>query len=581
MNLISTSCTEQIFSVFSIILWHLLRGIEKNIQLTQKLYKMTTSFNINGIPYTVNLSTLPVDITLNTFIREHAQLTATKFMCLEGGCGACVVAVKGKHPGTGELKTWAANSCLTLLNTCADWEIITSEGIGNKRDGYHPIQKRMAKMHGTQCGFCTPGFIMNMYSLLESKDGKVSMEEVENSFGGNICRCTGYRPILDAMKSFATDSTIQIPEECQDIEDLSTKKCPKSGQLCSGSCHKPLQSLLFDDGSEWHWPKNLTDLFDVLSKINTSDEYMLVAGNTAHGVYRRSENIKHFIDINAIGELKKHEISADKLTLGANLSLTEAMDIFTQASKQSGFEYCQQLWQHFDLIANVPVRNMGTLAGNIATKRQYEEFPSDIFITFEALDAKVVVNTGATKQETMPLFQYLKNKTPKTVIAAFELKAYPKDKFIYKSYKIMPRAQNAHAFVNAAFLLDVEKSSGKVNNARLCFGGISPEFVHATAIEDLLKGQVFHDKGVVQKAFTELAKILQPNSILPDPSPDYRRKLACGLLLKCLIDIAPADKVKPEFKSGGPILKRILSSGSQTFDSQKKELSRHSAGTKN
>lgn len=133
----------------------------------------------------------------------------------------------------------------------------------------------------------------------------------------------------------------------------------------------------------------------------------------------------------------------------------------------------------------------------------------------------------------------------------------------------MPRAQNAHAFVNAGFLFDVNKT-GKVNNARICFGGINPEFVHASSIEELLKDQVFHDKAVVEKIFAELPNALQPNAVLPDPSPEYRQKLACGLMLKCLLDISPPDKVKPEFKSGGSILKRDLSSGLQTFESQKK-----------
>ncbi|XP_017462857.1 PREDICTED: probable aldehyde oxidase 4, partial [Rhagoletis zephyria] len=182
---------------------------------------MTTCFVINGTPYNVDLASLPADITLNTFIREHAQLTATKYMCLEGGCGVCVCVVRGKHPATGETRTWAVNSCLTLLNTCADWQITTSEGIGSRRFGYHPIQKRLAKLNGSQCGFCSCGMVMNMYGLLESKGGRVTMAEVENSFGGNICRCTGYRPILDAMKSFAIDSNIELPDnDCGDIEDF-------------------------------------------------------------------------------------------------------------------------------------------------------------------------------------------------------------------------------------------------------------------------------------------------------------------------------------------------------------------------
>ncbi|XP_005187945.2 uncharacterized protein LOC101901154 [Musca domestica] len=534
----------------------------------------TISFKINGIPYSVNLVQFPADITLNTFIRDQAQLTATKFMCLEGGCGACVVAIRGRHPVTGELKTWAVNSCLTLLNTCNGLEVLTCEGIGNKRDGYHPIQKRLAQLNGTQCGFCTPGFVMNMYSLLESKSGEPTMDEIENSFGGNICRCTGYRPILDAMKSFACDSTISLSEECQDIEDIVTKQCPKSNQTCNGQCanaSKTQLSLSYYDGCQWYWPKKLEELIDILSKIDSAVEYMLVAGNTAHGVYRRSQSLQHFIAINEIADLKKWQMTNDIVTLGANISLSEAMEIFKEVSKQTGFEYCQQLWEHFDLIANVPVRNSGTLAGNIAIKRMHHEFPSDIFITFNALNAQVKVTGPDGKVETMSLYNYVYvHKTPKTFVTSFELPAYPTERFIFKSYKIMPRAQNAHAYVNAAFLLELEPKTSQVINSRICFGGISPNFVHASAVEGILRGQCFHDKRVVEQIFSEMQTSVQPNENLTEASPDYRRKLACGLMLKFLLEAGPEDKVKPEFRSGGPLLKRELSSGIQIFATNEK-----------
>ncbi|XP_073819307.1 uncharacterized protein [Musca autumnalis] len=528
------------------------------------------SFKINGVSYSVNPLQFASDTTLNTFIRDHAQLTATKFMCLEGGCGVCVVTIRGKHPVTGELKTWASNSCLTLLNTCNGLEIITCEGIGNQRDGYHPIQKRLATMNGTQCGFCTPGFVMSMYSLLESKNGYATMDEIENSFGGNICRCTGYRPILDAMKSFASDSTISIPEECQDIEDLTEKKCPKSGDLCAGQCHNPFQTLSYNDGTQWYWPKNLSEIFEIFSMLRADAEFMLVAGNTGHGVYRRTESLQHYIDINTIADLKKYKVSKENLSLGANLSLSETMEIFQKVSKQPGFEYCEQLLKHFDLIANVPVRNSGTLAGNISIKKMHPEFPSDIFLTFNALNVLVKVASAAEKQETMSLYNYTyTNKAPKTIIISFELPAYPKEKFIFKSYKIMPRAQNAHAYVNAAFLLELEPKTDKVLTSRICFGGIRPNFVHVPTIESILRGRCFHDKKVVEEIFSEMQSAIQPDESLTNASPDYRRKLASGLLLKFLLLTAPGDKVKPEFRSGGPTLKRELSSGIQRFDTNK------------
>lgn len=259
--------------------------------------------------------------------------------------------------------------CLKLLNTCSQLEIVTCEGLGNQNSGYHPIQKRLAKMNGTQCGYCSPGFVMNMYGLLEQHGGRVTMSEVENSFGGNICRCTGYRPILDAMKSFAVDSDIEVPAECTDIEDLSVKprNCPRTGKICGGGCQR--SKLIYEEGYQWYWPKTLVELFEALENIEDSDEFMLVAGNTAHGVYRRSPDIKHFIDVSGLEELYQHSSDSQQLKLGANMSLTQTMEILQSTSKQPGFEYLEVLWNHIDLVANVPVRNVSLPILDIVTFR--------------------------------------------------------------------------------------------------------------------------------------------------------------------------------------------------------------------
>ncbi|XP_060646392.1 LOW QUALITY PROTEIN: uncharacterized protein LOC132784651 [Drosophila nasuta] len=531
---------------------------------------MVESITINGDSYEVNFANLPADISLNTFIREHAGLTGTKFMCQEGGCGVCVCALSGIHPVTGELSTWAVNSCLTLLNTCLGLEVTTTEGLGNKRKGYHAIQERLAKMNGTQCGYCSPGFVMNMYALLKSQGGKVTMAEVENSFGGNICRCTGYRPILDAMKSFAVDSNIPVPKECADIEDLSTKQCPKTGQLCAGSCKKQSQRnvQLYSDGSRWSWPQTLPDLFQALQDAAKEKlPYIIVAGNTAHGIYRRDVEIKAFIDVRGLAELRGHTVSDKGLTLGANLSLTETMAICRQLEQTSGFEYLAQVWLHLDWIANVPVRNAGTLAGNLSIKHAHPEFPSDVFIVLEALDAQVIIQESADKQRTVSLAEYLKTPMQGKIIRGFVLPALSKDKVLFDSYKIMPRAQNAHAYVNAAFLLELDATS-KVKNARICFGGIRPDFVHATAVEQLLIGRNPFENALLEQVFSKLSTLLQPDEVLPDASPAYRLKLACGLLYKFLLKAAAQrqQKLNSRHTTGGNLLARPVSKGEQIFE---------------
>lgn len=185
------------------------------------------------------------------------------------------------------------------MYACKDLNITTIEGIGSLKNGYHPIQKALYIYNGTQCGYCSPGMVMNMYSLLKSNDGKLTMQQVENSFGGNICRCTGYRPILDAFKSFAMNNTAA---SIGDIEDLTLDGCRSSGEQrcaneakCNRACKESPNNLLEivdDDGKMWLFPTNLSDLMNILSTRVAQSEYMLVGGNTAHGKFSfKSKNI--------------------------------------------------------------------------------------------------------------------------------------------------------------------------------------------------------------------------------------------------------------------------------------------------
>lgn len=177
------------------------------------------------------------------------------------------------------------------MYACKDLNITTIEGIGSLKNGYHPIQKALYIYNGTQCGYCSPGMVMNMYSLLESNDGKLDLQQVENSFGGNICRCTGYRPILDAFKSFAMNNTAAC---IGDIEDLTLdgcrisneQRCAKDGmckRICENGAANNALEIVDDDGKMWLFPANLAELMNILSTKVAQSEYMLVGGNTAHG----------------------------------------------------------------------------------------------------------------------------------------------------------------------------------------------------------------------------------------------------------------------------------------------------------
>lgn len=306
------------------------------------------------------------DISLNTFIRENAKLFGTKFMCLEGGCGACIVTLNFLHPFNKVQTSVAVNSCLFPVYSCHDMEITTIEGLGNRKIGYNTVQKRLADFNGTQCGFCSPGMIMNMNSLLKSNP-QITMEEVENSFGGNICRCTGYRPILDAFKSLAINADAKLLSLCYDIEDTPKKTCPATGKICGGTCKPGSIFLPFDNNKEWYKVNSTNEIFGIFNTIGQRP-YILVSGNTAHGVYRRDLNIEILIDINSVESLHLFKVG-DTLEIGGNVSLTDAMKILKKAATlSSNFEYCKEIAKHIDLIANVPVRNVITrMALNLIT----------------------------------------------------------------------------------------------------------------------------------------------------------------------------------------------------------------------
>jgi len=161
------------------------------------------TFTVNGTQY--DISNPDPEMSLNEWIRNQPGFQGTKVMCREAGCGCCVVSVTSHDLSIGKDVTVAVNSCLFPLCAVNGASVTTVEGIGNRFDGFHPIQERLAEHNGSQCGYCSPGFVMNMYSLLQENPSP-SEQQIEDNFDGNICRCTGYRPILDAMKTFAKTS---------------------------------------------------------------------------------------------------------------------------------------------------------------------------------------------------------------------------------------------------------------------------------------------------------------------------------------------------------------------------------------
>ncbi|XP_076397558.1 uncharacterized protein LOC100882814 isoform X3 [Megachile rotundata] len=527
--------------------------------------KSSVEFAINNVSYTVT-EDVPPRTSLNVFIRDYAKLRGTKAMCHEGGCGACIVSVEVKG------KTMSVNSCLVPVLICNGWSIKTIEGLGNRKDGYHTLQAALAGKNGSQCGYCSPGMVMNMYSLLQGK--QLTMKEIENSFGGNICRCTGYRPILDTFKGFAVDAPKNLVQDIHDIEEVfKIKTCKRTGLACENGCNGCHQLIsntedkidMKLEGVQFHKVLSVDDLFAVFEK-NPNASYILYGGNTAHGVYR-TQITDIAIDINDIPDLRRISKENDSLTIGSNLSLTVAMETFEKYSKERNFEYLQHLAKHIDLIASVPVRNIGSLAGNLMIKYQHHEFPSDLFLILETAGAQLHIVEAGGKKTIVNLLDFLDMDMKHKIIYSIVLPARGSE-YEYRSYKIMPRAQNAHAHVNGGFLFKLDGAGRVVEKPNIIFGGINEHFLHASKTEEYLIGKSIFDKDTIKKAIEILDNELNPDHVLPDYSPQFRKLLAVGLFFKFILSIKP-EKIDPRIRSGGSLLERELSSAKQDYDTDK------------
>ncbi|CAH1787395.1 unnamed protein product [Owenia fusiformis] len=540
------------------------KHIFKFRQIPESASKIT--FSINGTPFTVD-SNQAVSTRLSEFIRDVACLKGTKVMCHQGGCGACIVLVKHTVPSTEAVEFKAINSCLCPIFSCDGWEITTTEGLGNQKTGFNVIQQSLADFNGSQCGFCSPGMVMSMKGLF-SNNKKPTADQVERALDGNICRCTGFRPILDAMKSVAM--------KVADLEDIA--KCSGSTS-CKQSCsakrefQKKVEPVhMVFTSSQWYRPTSIDQLYDVM-KANRDKLIKLVVGNTAQGVYGDGA-IDVYIDTKSVPEL--YHIKYDpEFTIASNVTLSRLISVLTEQGKRDGYTYCTTLADHVQKVASTPVRNMASWSGNLMLKKQHPSFISDIYVILETVGATLSIVDVETKvaAETN-LSDFLKLNMQSKMIASVKLPKMSEDNNQHVlTYKIMPRAENAHAYVNAGFRMEIHPNHLNylvVNKPSIVYGGISPGFVHASKTEEYLTGKCLGDVKVLQGALHVLASEVVPNEDPVLSSPQYRKNLALSLLYKFVLNICQ-ETVSARFKSGADCIQRPLSSGKQSYDTHKKQ----------
>ncbi|XP_035691294.1 xanthine dehydrogenase-like [Branchiostoma floridae] len=533
-----------------------------------KEFKDKLTFWVNGKRHVVQ-SPDPA-MTLNEWLRSQRGLTGTKVMCREGGCGCCVVMVTHSDLTNGGACSYSLNSCLCPLCSVDGWSITTVEGLGVQKGGFHPIQRRLADFNGSQCGYCSPGMVVNMYGLLNKKP-QPSQEEVEDHFDGHICRCTGYRPILDAMKSFAVDAD---PEKggCIDIEDLNKHPCLSAGEACNGTSADGVNGTgtgslrCCQRGVTWYRPTTLAELYSLLER-HSQDKYKLVCGNTAAGVYKDDGPYSCLIDIKAVPDLY-HCQAGPPLVVGSAVSLSAVVDLLRAGSDRSPFY--RVLADHLCKVANVSVRNVGSWAGNLMMKHAHPEFPSDVFTIMEAAGAKVTIGFRGESQ-TMTISDFLGTAMNGKVIHSLEIPpGNPED--VFRTYKVAPRSQNSHAYVNAGFrmTLDCQSDLKVVTKPYIVFGGINKTMVHASATEDFLVGKSITDAETLRGALAVLQAELVPDESALQ-SAQYTKQLALGLFYKFYLSAVGKEGLTEQVRSAADSLARPVSLGEQHFQTKESE----------
>jgi xanthine dehydrogenase/oxidase len=363
---------------------------------------------INGKRYDICLGDYTPNTSLLSFLRKKVGLTGTKLGCGEGACGSCTVMISKYE--LGRIQHFSVNACLFPLFALDGFAVTTIEGIGGMKERLHPIQKRIASLNGSQCGFCTPGIIMALYTQLRNKPDS-SPQEIEESLDGNLCRCTGYRPILDGAKSLSTDRTggccrgnggscpckddnsgneVSSPSSVIHSDTLSfIASLPSLHDDCiRNSYTEPIfppalmkyqkKNVAFsNDSFSWFQPLELEEL--LLQKQKNTDA-KLVVGNTEVSLEMRLRGIEYktFINPTAVPQLTSVDFrsvatntSEAGLTIGAAVTLNYLRDylktLFLEHSSSYQLRGFKALYSMMNWFASNHIRNVASIGGNIIT----------------------------------------------------------------------------------------------------------------------------------------------------------------------------------------------------------------------
>lgn len=454
---------------------------------------------------------LDPNLTVLNYLREHLGKSGTKEGCASGDCGACTVVVGELHTdnqGAEQIRYRSLNSCLTFVSSLHGKQLISVEDL--KHQGQlHSVQQAMVECHGSQCGFCTPGFVMSLFALQKNSEAPDS-QKAHEALAGNLCRCTGYRPILAAAEQACCNKPQDQFDrrQAETIARLKSIAPTQTGELNSGDkrCLVPLTVA------------DLADLYDAYPQAR------LLAGGTdlALEVTQFHRTLAVMIYVGNIEEMKRIESFDDRLEIGAATSLSDCYTALNNEYPDFG-----ELLHRF---ASLQIRNQGTLGGNIGNASPIGDSPPLLI----ALGAQIVLCKGNTRR-TLALEEYFIDYrvTARQDSEFIEKIIVPKGVPLFRAYKVSKRLDDDISAVCAAFNLTI--TNGVIADARVAFGGMAAIPKRAKNCEAVLNGATWNS-ATVEKACAALAEDFTPLSDFR-ASKEYRLLSAQNLLRRYFIEL--------------------------------------------
>ena len=498
------------------------------------------------------------------------------------------------NPTTSKIYHASVNACLAPLVSVDGKHVITVEGIGNVKRP-HPAQERIAKGNGSQCGFCTPGIVMSLYALLRNTDAPTELD-VEEAFDGNLCRCTGYRPILDAAQSFS------VKTGCGKAKVNGGGGCcmEKDGAANGGGCcksngdsdqpikrftppgfieYKPDTELIFPPAlrkhefrplafgnkkKKWFRPTTVEQLLQIKHAYPSAK---LIAGSTETQIEIKFKGMNYSasVFVGDIPELRQFNFHDDHLEIGGNVVLTDLEQICEDAVKHYGETRGQPfatILKQIRYFAGRQIRNVGTPAGNLATASPI----SDLNPVFVATNATLVARSlNETTEIPMTTFfkGYRQTALPAdAIIASLRIPvASEKGEFI-RAYKQSKRKDDDIAIVNAALRVALDDEH-TVKSVSLVYGGMAPTTIHAKLSMEFLEGKKFSDLATLEGVMAKLEEDFDLRFGVPGGMATYRKTLALGFFYKFYHEVLAelhADEADIDTQAVGEI-ERDISSG--------------------